>query len=58
MNDGDVGIWCGLGKNVFASIPLVIFLGSPMVGPVYRGSVFSVTQSAGHKISASTGIPH
>ena len=28
VNDGDAGIWCNLGKNVFVSIPLVIFLGS------------------------------
>ena len=50
VNDGDVGIWCSLGKNVFVSILLVIFLGSllkgsadqvhgpgPMVGSVFSG---------------------
>ena len=32
MNDGDVGIWFSLGKNVFVSIPFVIFQGSPLRG--------------------------
>ena len=43
VNDGDLRIWSSLGKNVFISIPLVIFLGSPgpMVGSVDRESVFS-----------------
>ena len=32
MNDGDVGISCSLGKNVFVSILLVIFLRNPLRG--------------------------
>ena len=53
MNDGNVGIWCSLGKKVFVLIPLVIFLCSPlrrsaqqvhgpgpMVGSMDQGSVF------------------
>ena len=48
MNDGDLGIWSTLSKNVLVSIPLVIFLGSPLIGSTDRGQCFRVSGRSSH----------
>ena len=63
VNDGDVGIWCSLGKNVFVSI-LWYFLSSPLWGlrtrsdGGVRGHEVSVLVFSGHPGSMGRGNNH